>query len=248
MRPHRTPGGGHCVYLVSYIKRDCRHGWRATLISALALLGISTKEIVMGLKNLMCFLLMSCVVSLGGEGVMAQSKTIGQSSHALSTPTLVVMNADGAKLDGTTLTLSGVQKSSIIFADRPARAAGHILTSEFIKSWDEGSDSFAKDPPNATISVLSGNSDESKDAVVELTSAKLDGDNLVFNVKVLEGNLTGASGPAALFIDHWGHHWHGGAAFAAGVAVGAGAAGYPYYPPPYYPPYHCGYYPYPPCY
>lgn len=203
----------------------------------------------MSLKNLLYFLLMSCVVSLGGQGALAQSKTIGQSSHPLSTPTLVVVNAEGAKLEGTKLTLSGVQKSSIVFADRPARAAGHVLTSEFVKSWGEGNDSFAKDPPNATVSVLSGGSNENKDAVVELTSAKLDGDNLVFDVKVLEGDLTGANGPAALFIDHWGYHWHGGAAFAAGVAVGAAATRYPYYPAPYYPPpYHCGYYPYPPCY
>lgn len=128
-----------------------------------------------------------------------------------------------------------------------------MLTSEFIKSWGEGTDSFAKDPPNATVSVLGGSGSEIKDAVVELTSAKLDGDNLVFDVKVLEGDLAGASGPASLFIDWWGYHWHARHAFYAGVAVGAAAAsGYPPYPPPYYPPpyygHRCGYYPYPPCY
>jgi hypothetical protein len=39
-----------------------------------------------------------------------------------------------------------------------------------------------------------------KDAVVVLTSPKLDGDNLTFTVKVLEGDLAGADGPAAVFI------------------------------------------------
>lgn len=160
----------------------------------------------------------------------------------------MVVNAEGAKLEGKKLTLTGVQKSSIIFADRPVRAAGHVLTSEFVKAWDEGDDSFKKDPPNATVSILGGDVDKAKDAVVELVSAKLDGDNLVFEVNVLEGDLDGAKGPASLFIDYWGYHWHARHAFYAGVAVGAAAAsGYPYYPPPYYPP-RCGYYPYPPCY
>jgi hypothetical protein len=209
----------------------------------------------MRLKHLACLLVISCFASLGSQQAVAQSneapgqknKTIGQPSNASPTPTLVVVNAAGAKLDGTKLTLTGVQKSSIIFADRPTRAAGHILTSEFVKSWGEGNDSFAKDPPNATVSVLGSSLDKSKDAVVELTSAKLDGDNLVFDVKVLEGDLAGASGPASVFIDHWGYHWYHHGGFYAGMAVGAAAAsGYPPYP--YYPPYRCGYYPYPPCY
>jgi len=206
----------------------------------------------MRLKGIVCFLLITCIAGLGSQAAWAQSKTIGQPSNASPTPTLVVVNADGAKLEGNTLTLTGVQKSSIIFADRPARAAGHVPTSEFIKSWDEGKDSFAKDPPNATVSVLGGSGADIKDAVVELKSPKLDGDNLVFEVTVLEGNLDKASGPASLFIDWWGYHWHGHGAFYAGMAVGAAAAStyHPYYPPPYYPPpYHrCGYYPYPPCY
>ncbi len=136
-----------------------------------------------------------------------------------------------------------------------------MLTSHFIKEWDVGNDSFAKDPPNATISVLSEDGATVKDAVVVLKSPKLEGENLTFDVSVLEGDLTGAKGAAALFIDWFaarggggrvvvggGPAWHGawyghpGAAFAAGAAVGAAAAA-PYYGPP-----HCGYYPYPPCY
>lgn len=203
----------------------------------------------MRLKELACYLAIACLAFPASQAAWAQSKTIGQPTDTSPTPTLVVVNADGAKLDGGKLTLTGVQKSSIIFADRPARAAGHVLTSEFVNSWDEGKDSFAKDPPNATVSVLGGSADKIKDAVVELTSAKLDGDNLVFDVKVLEGDLEGASGPASLFIDWWGYHWHARHAFYAGMAVGAAAAGaYPYYPPPYYYPHRCGYYPYPPCY
>jgi hypothetical protein len=141
-----------------------------------------------------------------------------------------------------------------------------VLTKHFIKEWDEGSDSFAKDPPNATISVLSGEGDTVEDAVVVLKSPKLDGDTLTFKVSVLEGNLSKANGPASLFIDWFAARGYGGRAVVGGmgyrgawhgawyahppavgvgaaavglgaVAVGAAAAGAYYHPYAYpYPP------------
>ena len=178
-------------------------------------------------------------------------------------PSLIVLNSHGATLQGTTLTLAGVSANAIIFADRPVRAAGHALTEHLIEEWAKGSDSFAKDPPNATISVLSKEASSVKDAVVELTSPKMDGANLTFNVKVLEGDLAGADGPASLFIDIIGlpftpmsfagvarrtayrAAFYGGAAAAADPYYRPYAYGYPY---AYGPRPACGYYPYPPCY
>lgn len=178
---------------------------------------------------------------------------------------LAVLNAKGASLDGNTLTLTGVSPNSIVFADRPVHAAGHVLTAHFIREWDEGVDSFAKSPPNATVSVFGQAGDSVEDAVVVLKSAKLDGDTLTFDVEVLEGELKDADGAAALFIDHFSVHatgprgghlnaygsgrpwrgaWYGrpGLAYGAGVATGAALARpYGYGAPP------CGYYPYPPC-
>ena len=195
-------------------------------------------------------------------------KSIG-GSKAEMVPSLAVLNSKGAILQGNKLTLSDVSPNSIVFADRPVRAAGHVLTSEFIKQWDVGNNSFAKDPPNATISVMSSDGTSVNDAVVVLKSPKLEGGQLTFEVSVLEGDLANATGPASLFIDwfaarggfgrvgvvggvgfhapvwHAGWYAHPGAAFAAGAAVGAVgvAAARPYYAPP-----ACGYYPYPPCY
>ncbi len=196
--------------------------------------------------------------SSAGEKHVPGAKTIGQPSNQGPIPSLAVLNSKGATLEGNKLTLTGVLPNSIIFADRPYRSAGHVLTSRFIEDeWGEGSDSFAKDPPNATISVLGADGTTVDDAVVVLKSPKLEGDNLTFDVTVLEGDLAGAKGSAALFIDwfavHGGgygyHHgaWYGAGAVAgaaiAGAAVGAAvASSHPYYPPP------CGYYPYPPCY
>lgn len=212
----------------------------------------------MRLKLIACMALLAGCLSgaaIAAEKHVPLQKTIGGTSHPV--PSLAVLNSRGATLDGNKLTLTGVTPNSIIFSDRPARSAGHILTSDFIKHWSEGKDSFAADPPNATISVLGGaDGTEVKDAVVVLKSPKIEGDNLSFEVSVLEGDLTGASGPASLFIDWfvagrgWGYHpWHHAGAFYAGAAVGAavGAAA-AYGAPYYYPPPRCGYYPYPPCY
>jgi hypothetical protein len=58
-------------------------------------------------------------------------KTIGATKTGM-VPSLIVMNAQGASLQGETLTLNGVAPSSIVFADRPVRAAGHMLTTHLL--------------------------------------------------------------------------------------------------------------------
>jgi hypothetical protein len=75
-------------------------------------------------------------------------KTIGQSAKNTMIPSLAVINSRGASLQGNTLTMTEVSSNSIVFADRTFRTAGYVLTKHFLKEWDEGSDSFAKDPPN----------------------------------------------------------------------------------------------------
>src|SRR5205085_9006541 len=132
-------------------------------------------------------------------------KTIGAPKSQM-VPSLAVLNSGGAALAGGKLTMSDIAPNSIVFADRPVRAAGHVLTKEFIKQWDEGNDSFASDPPNATISVLSKDGSSVEDAVVVLKKPKLEGGSLTFDVTVLEGGLSTADGPASLFIDWFAAH------------------------------------------
>ncbi|MEM7463560.1 MAG: hypothetical protein AAF362_12880 [Pseudomonadota bacterium] len=196
------------------------------------------------------------------------SKQIGTPSteQAGIVPSLFVLNAQNATLAGDTLTLNGVPPSLIIFADRPVRAAGHELTEHFVADWGEGEDSFASNPPNATVSVFDKEGSTVKDVVVVLKSPQLSGDTLTFNVDVIDGDLENADGPASVFIDIIGmpltpYSYAGAArramrrgAFYAGAAAGAAAAyRHPYMNPyyhPYYRPYYrrpCGRYPYPPC-
>jgi hypothetical protein len=187
---------------------------------------------------------------LAGGAALAQTtppphkqleQTIGQAQPEI-VPSLIVLNARSAALDGTSLTLSGTAGSAIIFADRPVRAAGHSPTPALISEWDEGSDSFAADPPNATVSVFDEGGNSIGDIVVTLKSPTMTGDTLVFQV-----DLYRLSGPAAVFIDIIGRpltpasyagvarRTTARAAMYAGAAVDAEAArqacGYPPYPP-----------------
>ena len=118
-------------------------------------------------------------------------------------------------------------------AERPSslptgRSARRVtcITSEFIKQWGEGSDSFAKDPPNATISVFSSDGRVGRgcgrgaEGAPRSTSAAQ-----TFDVSVLEGETKGADGAASLFIDWFaargpagGAVVHGGGLAFAGLA------------------------------
>jgi len=215
----------------------------------------------MRFKSLFALTLVLCTTSLSAGTSFAQDAIVAPASKQIGVaktqmePSLIVLNSSGAKLADDQLVLSGITANSIVFADRPVRAAGHVLTTHLLEEWATGSDSFAKDPPNATVSVLSKDGASVADAVVTLKSPKLEGDTLTFAVEVLEGNLNGAEGPASTFIDIIGMPFtplsFAGAArrtayrgaWYAGAAAGAAAAAAPYYPRP-----ACGYYPYPPCY
>ena len=129
-------------------------------------------------------------------------KVIGQPQQPRVVPSMIVLNAKGAKLGGGKLVLESISPNAIIFSDRPVRSAGHALTAHLLEEWSINSpDSFAKTPPNATVSVLMKAKAQVVDAVMVLKSPKLEGDRLTFDVDVLEGNLDGGDGAASVFMD-----------------------------------------------
>src|SRR4051812_34183633 len=126
-------------------------------------------------------------------------KTIGTPSTRKYSSSLIVVNARGAKLAGDKLTLEGVSPSAVIFTTRPTRGVGHMMTPDMVDIWKTGS--FAKDPPNATVSVFQKDGAGVSDIVAVLKSPRIDGDKLTFDVHVLEGSIANADGPASIFID-----------------------------------------------
>ena len=138
----------------------------------------------------------------GGVAAQTPSKAIGTPQQPQIVPSMIVLNAKAANVAGTTLTLDGVAPNAIVFADRPVRAAGHALTAHLLEEWSAASpDSFAKDPPNATVSVLNKAKGSVADIVVVLRAPRLDGDKLTFEITPIEGDLGQADGPATVFID-----------------------------------------------
>ena len=134
--------------------------------------------------------------------VQGLPKVVGSARHPRLVPSMFVLNARAARLQDNKLILEGIAPSAIVFADRPVRSAGHIMLSHVLEEWhSRAPNSFAKDPPNATVSVLNKAKASVVDAVVTLKSPKLEGDRLTFDVDVLEGDLAGADGGASVFMD-----------------------------------------------
>ena len=131
--------------------------------------------------------------------VAPAQKIIGTPSARKRSEALIVLNAKGAKLSGGTLVLNGVASSAILFASRPVRGAGHMSTADLMALWSTGS--FAKDPPNATVSAFAKDGTKVNDAVVVLKSVRTEANKAIFDVAVLEGDLGNVDGPAAVFID-----------------------------------------------
>ena len=112
---------------------------------------------------------------------------------------LFVQTAKGFSHENGRITLRDVNPLTISFSDRPDRIAGHMPTSKFVPMWSQGADSFLSNPPNATLSVFRG--DAVSSTVVVLRNPRLVGEDLSYEVKVLEGTLPAQSGPCSLFID-----------------------------------------------
>jgi hypothetical protein len=129
----------------------------------------------------------------------AQLSTAELSAAEETVQMLFVQSADGVRIADGKLTLVGVGTNTIFFSDRPARVAGHMTTEEFVPFWSEGTDSFSKDPPNATLSIFGEG--EPTNVVVTISNPVLDGDDLTYDIAILEGTPPPEGGESSLFID-----------------------------------------------
>src|SRR5437763_4454176 len=102
---------------------------------------------------------------------------------------LFVQTAASMTSDGGTMTLLGLSPSTLYFADRPQREVGHMSTRQFVALWGEGDNSFAYDPPNAVLSFAEPSDRLPEDAVVVIQDPSLDGDELTYTIKVLDGTV-----------------------------------------------------------
>jgi hypothetical protein len=154
--------------------------------------------------------------------ICAQNPVLEPSEMSL----LFVQNAQGVTYDSDThlLTLKDVSPVVNFFSDRPYRVAGHVLVPAFIQVWNEGADSFAEDPPNASLSVFDGTTVHS--SIVELADPQFKDGQLTYRVvQVLDGDLIASGGTCSLFIDGLLSGGVKGAAGGALIGAIAGDAG-----------------------
>ena len=133
--------------------------------------------------------------------VMVQTVAAEEKATEKKVEYLYVQTAHAVSFKGNALTLHGVNDSTLYFSDRPDRIAGHGTTEELVKEWTVGEDSFAKSPPNATLSILQSGDEEIENLVVVLQNPQLKGADLTYDIKVLDGKIPAHGGANALFID-----------------------------------------------
>jgi hypothetical protein len=117
---------------------------------------------------------------------------------------LFVQNSTGIEYDKAkgTLRMKNIGRSTLFFTDRPVRMAGHYHTrDEFLPLWSEGPDSFAKNPPNATLSLLEVGKADLQNAVINLKNPRMQGKDLLYDITIIEGSVPQSAGDAVLFID-----------------------------------------------
>jgi len=97
----------------------------------------------------------------------------------------------------------------------------------YLDEWKagEGPDNFSSDPPNATLSVYESGRHENTLAVVKISHPVIDGKDLVYSYKLIEGTMPKAGGATALFIDWIGVGGGGGGPGFHGVGAGARGVG-----------------------
>ena len=153
-------------------------------------------------------------------GVQLKPSTQAKSKANNPAPQLMfVQTAEDLKVDAAakTFRLVNVNRQTLFFSDRPVRIAGHYKTADYLKVWSEGKDNFDEDPPNATLSVYEPGQADNSLVVVEINNPVIDGADLIYSYKLIEGTMPASGGETALFID-----W-----VAARPGVGAGGVGGP---------------------
>jgi hypothetical protein len=137
---------------------------------------------------------------------------------------MFVQTAEDLKADGNTLRLINVGQQTLYFSDRPVRNAGHLTMPAYMDEWKagEGPDNFGSNPPNATVSVYEPGRNDNTLCVVEISHPIIEGKDLVYNYKLINGAMPKGGGATALFIDWIGV---GGGVGPGFHGVGAGARG-----------------------
>ena len=140
---------------------------------------------------------------------------------------MYVQSAEDLRVDPAkgTLRLVKVNPQTLYFSDRPNRIAGNLKMADYLETWKKGRDNFGADPPNATLSVYEPGRADPTLVVVTLMKPVVDGADLLYTYKIVEGTMPVNGGATSLFIDWYGVGGGVGPGFH-GVGVGRRGVGW----------------------
>jgi hypothetical protein len=143
-------------------------------------------------------------IALAALALLAVYPAVRMATAQTAKPSfLFVQSAQKISYKDGVMRLHDIPQHTIFFSDRPNRVVGNVPTDKFVARWttDKGPDGFATSPPNAAVTLFQP--DGAKTAIVELTNPKLDGKDLTYNVKVLQGVAFAAPAQGVVFIDNY---------------------------------------------
>jgi hypothetical protein len=111
-----------------------------------------------------------------------------------------VQTAKGMEFKDGVLTLNDAALMTVFFSDRPERLTGQVRNDLFAKLWNQGNNSFKNDPPNAALSVFNPGG-QPMQAIVVLSNPRLHGKNILYDARVLMGDIPRQGAESTLFID-----------------------------------------------
>ena len=139
---------------------------------------------------------------------------------------MFVHSAEDLKVDPAAgaFRLVKVSQQTRYFSDRLQRIAGHLTMADYLKEWTSaaGKDNFGADPPNAALSVYEPGQANNTLVVVKITNPVVDGADLIYSYKIINGTMPARGGATSLFIDWIGV---GGGVGRGYRGVGVGARG-----------------------
>ena len=108
-----------------------------------------------------------------------------------------VLSGDTGSVKDGKLTLNGVPIVTF-YSLGVKRGDGHFFVRSFVDVWGNNAQILEKDPPNATLSILSDKG--STGVVVELSEPQAGINSITFKVRVLEGALQEEFGSYTLLL------------------------------------------------
>ena len=111
-----------------------------------------------------------------------------------------VQTAKGVTFKDGVLTMQEPTLMTVFFSDRPERLTGQLRNDLFASLWNEGKNSFKNDPPNAALSIFNP-SGQPTQAVMVLSNPRLQGRDILYDARMLDGSIPAQGGESTLFID-----------------------------------------------